>query len=111
MYKSKAEEYFTTVKAYNCAQAVLKAFEDRLKVDDELIANFKKCGGGKAENGLCGALFAAIHLAGDKKNLVKKEFEESVGHVKCRAIKKAGISCKICVCKAAEILGDVLDRE
>lgn len=46
-------------KPYNCAQTVYAAFKGG---DAEGLEELSKCGGGKAPEGLCGALYSAVKL-------------------------------------------------
>lgn len=68
---------------YNCAQSVAKLC-DR----DDLVPGFRAFGGGRAEGGLCGALFAALAVSepGEEAR-IRKEFEEKVGALTCKEIK------------------------
>jgi len=93
--------YTQKPKQYNCAQAVAKTFQR-----DDLVESLKSCGGGKAPGGLCGALYAAVLLAGEERNAaVKEQFLKEIGHLECKAIRKNGrATCTDCVCRATEIL-------
>ena len=88
-------------KEYNCAQSVAKAFGR-----DDLVTMLKTCGGGRAEGGLCGALYAALHLLpADKRETTKEQFQGMAGDVLCRAIRKEGKTpCKECVRIAADLV-------
>ncbi|MCL2743556.1 MAG: C-GCAxxG-C-C family protein [Planctomycetaceae bacterium] len=92
--------YSQKPKQYNCAQAVAKTFKR-----DDLAESLKSCGGGNAPDGLCGALYAAILLAGEEQTeSVKEQFLKVIGHLHCKAIRKEGkTSCADCVRRAAEI--------
>jgi len=61
----KADELFHGEERYNCAQAVIKAFEGEFKVTKGQILLAAKKGGGRADEGLCGALYAAHLLVSD----------------------------------------------
>ena len=91
---------------YNCAQAILKAWQDRLDISDQEIENFRQWGGGRAKNGECGALFAANYLLEKQgKPPVSKEFIAQVGSAFCREIKRVNkVSCSRCVDIANEII-------
>lgn len=43
----------------NCAQSVIKAFQEHFGYDDKTVAEFLACGGGNAPSGVCGAYYAA----------------------------------------------------
>lgn len=101
-----------TLKAYkeeklNCAQSVLRGYQELYDVSDERILNAKQHGGGRAPEGLCGALHSALELVNDdsKAALLKEKFLNDAGALKCseiRALKK--LSCAGCVQLAAELL-------
>jgi len=101
-----------SIKAYNdekfnCAQSILRGFKEHFEVSDHDIAEARKIGGGRAENGLCGALHSAITLAGDekKKTFIITNFIEAAGSDKCREIRKINrLKCSACVELAAELL-------
>ena len=65
--EEKAKSLFHGVEKYNCAQAVLAAYKDKVNVSQETIDEFKAYGGGRVPTGYCGALHAALYLTqGDK---------------------------------------------
>lgn len=89
-------------RMYNCAQTVCAAF-DRL----DLIGQMKTCGGGQAEGGTCGALYAAMYLAGpERAEEVQAAFVAECGGAHCRKLKgdKPAVPCSQCVSSAAGIL-------
>ncbi|MCK4887217.1 MAG: C-GCAxxG-C-C family protein [Planctomycetes bacterium] len=107
MAPEKAVKYFHGKERYNCAQAVLKGFEESHNVQQEKIDEFKAFGGGRADGGLCGALFAAKALAKDSTDAekIEAEFIELAGALKCKEIRKiAKLPCKECVFTAASLL-------
>ena len=87
---------------YNCAQAVQAAFEDN-PAETERLAS---CGGGKAPEGLCGALYAALTLSDESNTqIIRTKFREIVGAETCQEIKsKCKTSCPNCVEAASTIL-------
>jgi len=101
-----------SVQAYkkerlNCAQSILRGFQDNINISDESIAEARAHGGGRAEQGLCGALHSALNLAEDikTKEKISQDFTHKAGSDKCREIrKKAQIPCVECVELAAELL-------
>ncbi len=101
-----AEKFFHTgTEKLNCAQAVLKAFQKKLNIHDSVIDEFRAYGGGRAAEGICGALYAAEYLA-EKHNYgtLKEHFANEAGHTKCRELKQhAKTSCVSCV-KIADTL-------
>jgi hypothetical protein len=94
--------YLQRPKKYNCAQAVAAAF-DRF----DLLETLASCGGGKAPEGLCGALFAAISLsdpAGHEN--IRKQFKQEIGHCECQSIRQSRpAGCADCVRCAAGFAG------
>ena len=106
MSKEKALGFFTAVpKLHNCAQAVA-AGAGREDLKDELA----KCGGGKAPEGLCGALYAALLFApANKHEEIKQKFVEKAGFLTCREIKTVSkFPCADCVALGAELLEKTL---
>jgi hypothetical protein len=104
--KERASEHYQRRRG-NCAQSVAFAwnttYPDRSKTED----TFAGCGGGRAPDGLCGALHASCTLAdATAAEAIKLSFaEKSGGHVKCREIRKAKtLPCCECVEVAAELL-------
>ncbi|MDD5664273.1 MAG: C-GCAxxG-C-C family (seleno)protein [Victivallaceae bacterium] len=101
-----------SIKAYNdekfnCAQSILKGFQEHFEVSDHDITEARKIGGGRAENGLCGALHSAITLVRDekKKTFISTNFIEAAGSDKCREIRKINrLKCSACVELAANLL-------
>ena len=107
-HQAKALEAFKKLRL-NCAQSVLHAFQNEMKIDEQRIAAFKSKGGGRAEGGLCGALHAALELAETQgaKGHIGAKFIERAGSDKCREIKSAGsLSCEACVGLAARLLAE-----
>lgn len=87
----------------NCAQAVLKAFQEKLDIPENIITSFSAHGGGRAPEGHCGAVFAAEFIFGmagvldDEINAVA-HLEHLAGSAACKAIKEAKqLSCLGCV--------------
>lgn len=92
---------------YNCAQAVLKAFQDVHAIPDQHIEDMASCGGGRAEGGTCGALHAAQQLIKDEvmRQKLNESFLQEAGALTChevRSLKK--LSCADCVQTAARIV-------
>ena len=105
----KASVFFHGPEGYNCAQAVLKAFQDQ-HISQELIDSYKKHGGGRAPGGLCGALFATQALINDPAGYkqIEAQFTEKAASVMCKDIlKMKKISCAECVDTAAELLRQI----
>lgn len=90
----------------NCAQAVLHAAREAEHTVCEL-EELSSAGGGRAPEGTCGALYAALSLASDEQGRVfmKQAFEEIAGATTCHVIRKGKLlSCEHCVATAAELL-------
>ena len=102
-----SQNYFhTKPENLNCAQAILKGFQKELNIPESRIAEFKAWGGGRAPEGICGALFAAeILLAEQGKPSIKEKFKTKVGNVNCLAIKReCKVPCIDCVRIADELM-------
>lgn len=97
----------------NCAQSVMRGFQEICEVTDAQIEDVKTMGHGKAEGGICGALYSAMLLAGDenaRKNL-HGEFVGKAGSDKCREIRSAQrLSCGECVALASSLLLEQCSR-
>jgi len=100
-----------TLKAYqqeklNCAQSILRGFQDTAQVAEENIGAAKAWGGGRAEGGICGALYAAKQLADAETGAqLDEQFQAIAGSTLCRDIRCNGkLSCSGCVELAAKIL-------
>ncbi len=104
--KKAVERFFNGPERYNCAQAVIKIMEDRHPAKAGLIPAFKALGGGRAPEGVCGALYGALELVHESEhmNLVNK-FTDAAGSEKCRAIRKLNkLSCSCCVEVAVDLV-------
>ena len=107
MHSKKAGELFHKKKGYNCGQAILKAFQDVFDITDQQIEEFSAFGGGRAEDGVCGALHAARSLIKDeeKRKILDQKFLDMAGSLKCKEIRKLKrLDCKGCVQTVASIL-------
>lgn len=82
---------------WNCAQSVLKAHQEHCAItDEELELHYRSKGGGRAEGGLCGAIYAATHLAPEAmRPSLLESFEARAGALTCARLKgKCGRSCR-----------------
>ena len=92
---NKALELFSaSPRIHNCAQAVASGTGH-----DELYAELASCGGGKAAEGRCGALHAAMLIAGaSRAEEVRKSFVAELGSEECAELKKVlAVPCARCV--------------
>jgi hypothetical protein len=93
----------------NCAQSVLRAFQPHPNISEQDILHAKNLGGGRAEEGLCGALYSALRLTVEPsaRQKLRDAFVAGAGSDKCQEIRRAGrIPCVECVRLAAHLLVD-----
>ena len=98
---NRALELFSaSPRMHNCAQAVASGTGH-----DELYAELGSCGGGKAAEGRCGALHAAMLIAGAARaEEIRKAFVAELGSDKCLELKqKLAVPCAKCVETAARL--------
>ena len=91
----------------NCAQSVFRGFQEKKGIQDDFVHAAKALGGGRAPEGRCGALHAALELTACPvaKDRLTNAFIEKAGSEKCREIKKLGkLTCADCIQLAAEEL-------
>lgn len=111
---------------YNCTQAVLKAFEDKLPIDADTLMKLSAgyaAGMGCMES-TCGGLIGAVMVAGIlsegkstpriAKNMVSS-FRQKCGATKCRDLKgidtgKVLCPCPECVRNAVLALGEAIEQ-
>lgn len=108
-----AKQLFHGEEKYNCAQAVLKAFQEHNKLTDDDIERHESSGGGRAKGGVCGALYAAkLHLGNaEDKAALEKSFVDKAKYTTCKEIKEnKTLSCIQCIETAAELLIEKLDK-
>ncbi|MGN0866574.1 MAG: hypothetical protein ACI4SG_02710 [Oligosphaeraceae bacterium] len=99
---SRYGEYFTAPgHPYNCAQSVALG-----NGREELVEELSRCGGGRAPEGICGALHAALLLAPEEERPALQEaFRKEAGALTCREIKGGALTpCVQCVEIAAALL-------
>ncbi len=92
---SKALDLFTAVpRLHNCAQAVAAAKGG----SEELVAKMATQNAGRAPDGLCGALYAALQFVPEEKRQgMIDAFGTALGETHCLALKKLGVPCTKCV--------------
>jgi len=104
--RAKSDEYFHVLpEKLNCAQSVLKGFQNEFNISNQEIEEFRAWGGGRAEGGTCGALFAAeriLRQAG--KESVVEEFRQKAGGLLCSEIKEKQFTCAEYVRMADELI-------
>jgi predicted Fe-Mo cluster-binding NifX family protein len=90
---------------FNCAQAVLTAYQETTGDHSCPVADFKPLGGGRAPGGTCGALHAACRIAPESGPVLMSQFRERAGSTVCKELKKDHkLPCKEAVGIAAELL-------
>ena len=107
MNRVKADKFFRAEpEKLNCAQCILKAFQTQLNIPDSIIAEFRKYGGGRAPEGICGALYAADYLLEQHgKNSIQEEFRQKANAITCLELKKKRkVSCETYVNIVDELL-------
>ena len=108
----KADAYFLRPpEKLNCAQSILKSFQSIFNISEEEIASFNNLGGGDAEDGICGALFAAKYLLKEHKEELENEFKEELGNITCKELKKEKKNCFKCVSCADKLVESFLRNE
>ena len=98
---NKALELFTaSPRKHNCAQSTACGLGR-----EELYAPLAACGGGKAPGGRCGALHAAMLIAGEARaEEVRKSFVSELGAETCAELKRVlAVPCVKCVETAARL--------
>jgi len=89
----------------NCAQAVLHAWREVSGDTTIALADLKHFGGGRAPDGLCGALHAACMVAPDRAEALKSVFAARLGSLYCKELRAAKVHpCETCVVQATELL-------
>ncbi|MDY5858860.1 MAG: C-GCAxxG-C-C family (seleno)protein [Porphyromonas sp.] len=105
-----AKDYFHLAPYnWNCAQAIHKSFQDQTQMsDDEIELMYRPMGGGRAPEGMCGAIYAVRSLVGEgtaEAEALTTAFVERTGGLTCRELKgKHGRPCSWLVEQAEELL-------
>ena len=86
---------------YNCAQTVCAAFGR-----GDLVEPMASCGGGRAPEGTCGALYGAVQVAPERAEEIKSAFVAANGAWKCCDLKGGTprVACQQCVRVAAQLV-------
>ena len=83
----------------NCAQTICATI-DR----DDLVENMQNSARGQAPGGTCGALFAAMTLAPERAESLRRAFEHTLGATTCAELKSRSNPCPRCVLTAVRLL-------
>lgn len=112
MKNKQASDYFHGEDGYNCAQAVLKAFQPESGMPELVIRSATVAGGGRAKGGTCGALYAAQIVLGEGQHSaqVANEFLTAFGSTLCSDIKQSEGGCRHFVGKTAEFTERHIDN-
>ena len=110
--RKRADQYFhQKPENWNCAQAVLKAFEKEFNLSAQEVADYKAYGGGRAEDGICGALFAIQRLLSEnEKDHLESEFRVALGSIYCLELKQQKQLCEEYVAFADKLVERWLDE-
>lgn len=94
----KATDTFRTAPLkHNCAQAIAYRWKE-LYNDNDIVSHYAPYIGGRAPEGYCGALFAAMQARPVYADKIKEEFAARCGGVLCRDIKgNTRTPCEVCV--------------
>ncbi|WED21255.1 C-GCAxxG-C-C family protein [Vibrio sp. JC009] len=112
MKAKQAADLFHGKEGFNCAQAVLKAFQPESGMSDMTILSAQVAGGGRAKGGVCGALYAAQIILGEGEHSeqVKCGFVDATGSALCSDIKQDECQCRELVKTAAQLTTCHLDK-
>jgi Putative redox-active protein (C_GCAxxG_C_C) len=104
--RKKSDELFHILpENLNCAQSVLKGFQKEFSISEKEIDEYRAWGGGRAVDGMCGALFAAERLLRQVgKESVVDEFRKKAGGLLCSEIKEKHFTCAEYVRMADELV-------
>ena len=108
MDKNKSLLYYHAAPYnYNCAQSILKGFQNEFQIEESEIDTYRANGGGKAEGGVCGALYAANRLLAQAgKSPISEEFSQQAGSIYCKDIRGVRLPCKELVRIADDLLAE-----
>lgn len=115
--KLGAADYFHLMPYnWNCAQSIHKAVQAHTGISDqEIELRYRSKGGGRAEGGLCGAIYAVRDLLGGdttEADRATERFATEVGGLTCAELRgKCGRSCSELVDLAEQILITELKEE
>ena len=106
MQRKKSDSYFHVLpEKLNCAQSILKGFQKEFNISEQEIEDYRAWGGGRAEGGVCGAVFAADRLLRQiGMDWVAEEFKHVTGSLLCTYIKEKKFTCAELVRLADELI-------
>ena len=85
---------------HNCAQAVAYRWREKY-TDTDIVEQMAACGGGRAPEGICGALHAAMLACPSHAAAIKEQFAQQCGATTCRLLKTVcKTPCPQCVATA-----------
>lgn len=95
------------VYRHNCAQCIAMKYS-ALFPGEDVMARFQGCAAGRAEGGLCGALYAMMCAYPEKSEQLKARFaEQTRGLTTCKELKGVGgVPCHTCV----NIVDDMMEK-
>ena len=121
--KTKALHYYN--QGYNCSQCVLKALEDKYKVNipKQSYAMCSAVSNGFGVGGMCSVLIAGIMAFGvlfdeqtAKRLRIKllSRFQETHKSNSCESLKmerRSGRKCEVLVADIAELIDEIIEEE
>lgn len=112
MKTKQASRYFHGKEGYNCAQSVLKTFQQERNISDMTIYQASALGGGRAEGGVCGAIYSALMVSGDEKMAEKllADFHQKTGSIYCTDIRESRDGCRELVKLAVSLTAEQLEE-
>lgn len=111
--RQKSISYFRTPPCnYTCAQAILKGFQQEFAIKDDIVDEFAGYRGGKAPEGVCGAIYAANYLLqANGLQPINKDFAAIAGSDKCFEIKTIHrFPCPDCINLADRLVEEKLEK-
>lgn len=110
--KKDAVKYFHQgVENWNCAQAIHKSYQALTgKSDQDIELHYRPKGGGRAEGGICGTIYAARELLAptDVKSL-EEELIKEYGGLTCHELKRVyRVPCTDIVARVDSLIAERL---
>jgi hypothetical protein len=117
MLAKQAKDYFLgkNGKRLNCYQSVIVVFKDIFDLKTQDIEEGLKFSGGRAPEGICGAVYAVKKIYERKRSShfekFSNKFIQQNGSIKCQEIRKLKkASCAECVEQAVEYLENTEEK-